>query len=74
MKKLSSVIHELFQNKNTRKAQIFLYVFFVIMPIVIADSAILSGLYRTEEVMQIHTMENEANAIHYTFFNQNQYA
>ena len=40
------------------------------MPIVIADSAILSGLYRTEEVMQIHTMENEANAIHYTFFNQ----
>lgn len=70
MKKLSSVIHELFQNKNTRKAQIFLYVFFVIMPIVIADSAILSGLYRTEEVMQIHTMENEANAIHYTFFNQ----
>ncbi len=70
MKKISSGIHELFQNKSTRKVQIFLYCFFVILPILIVDSFILSGLYHAEEAMQTHTMENEANAIHYTFFNQ----
>ena len=70
MEKLLTKIRELFRNKNTRYVQIILYVFFVILPIFIADSFIITGLYRSEEVAKRHSMENEANAIHYTFFNQ----
>ena len=49
---------------------IVLYIIFVVIPILISDSLILSSIYNTEKTIRKHHLENEANAIHYTFFNQ----
>ena len=40
------------------------------MPILVVDSLFLTGVYRTEMSSKEHLMENEANAINYTFANQ----
>ncbi len=70
MVKLFSGIRSAMRKRDNWKAQIVLYLFFVILPILVADSLIISGLYSSEKASIQHTMENEANAIHYTFFNQ----
>ena len=46
------------------------YIVFVIIPILAVDGIVISGAYRAEKAAREHTMENQANAIEYTFENQ----
>ena len=56
-------------NKSKRSLML-IYTIFVIIPILLIDGLVVSGVYRAEEATQEHLMENEANTINYTFFNQ----
>ena len=47
-----------------------MYIIFVVISIILSDSLILTSIYNTEQTVRRHHLENEANAIHYTFFNQ----
>lgn len=55
---------------NIQNRMMLLYILFVIIPVLITDGVVVTSVYRVESTAQYHTMENEANAIHYTFFNQ----
>ena len=46
------------------------YIVFVIIPILAVDGLVVSGTYRGEKAAREHIMENQANAITYTFENQ----
>ncbi|MCR4566853.1 MAG: histidine kinase [Pseudobutyrivibrio sp.] len=70
MAKRVSLIGRIFGKVHTRRNLILLYVAFVIIPLIIADFLIISGVYRSEKASQEHLMSNEANAVNYTFFNQ----
>lgn len=70
MFKLFSKIKSGLTTNVSRKSMIVLYIIFVVIPILISDSLILSSIYNTEKTIRKHHLENEANAIHYTFFNQ----
>lgn len=58
------------RTNNSKKSLILFYILFIIIPIFFIDGLVISGVYRAEEASQEHMMENEANAINYTFFNQ----
>ena len=60
--------NRIYRIKNRRK-MLVLYFACVIIPIIITDIYVLSALYRAEQSSREHRLENEANAIHYTFFN-----
>ena len=60
--------NRIYRIKNRRK-MLVLYFACVIIPILITDIYVLSALYRAEQSSREHRLENEANAIHYTFFN-----
>ena len=70
MARRGSLIGKIFSKAQTRRNMIFLYVLFVIIPLLIADILIVSGVYRADKATQEHLLGNEANAVHYTFFNQ----
>lgn len=55
---------------KNRKIMLVLYFACVMIPILITDVFVLSSLYRAERTAREHILENEANAIHYTFFNK----
>ncbi len=67
---VSSKFTRFLEKGNTKRRLMFFYITFVILPIIIIDSLVISGVYRSEKDAQRHMMENEANAIKYTFFNQ----
>ncbi len=70
MARRGSLIGKIFSKAQTRRNMIFLYVMFVIIPLLIADILIVSGVYRADKATQEHLLGNEANAVNYTFFNQ----
>ena len=70
MFKLFSKIKGRFNPTVSRRRLIVLYIIFVVIPIILSDSLILTSIYNTEQTVRRHHLENEANAIHYTFFNQ----
>lgn len=55
---------------KNRKIMLVLYFACVMIPILITDIFVLSSLCRVERSARENILENEANAIHYTFFNQ----
>ncbi|WP_028241998.1 sensor histidine kinase [Pseudobutyrivibrio ruminis] len=70
MFKLFSKIKGRFNPTENRRRLVVLYIIFVVIPIILSDSLILTSIYNTEQTVRRHHLENEANAIHYTFFNQ----
>ncbi|SFH78535.1 two-component system, sensor histidine kinase YesM [Pseudobutyrivibrio sp. OR37] len=70
MNKLFSKIKSGLTSNVTRKSMVVLYIIFVVFPILVSDGLILTSIYNTEKTIRRHHLENEANAIHYTFFNQ----
>ena len=66
----SAVFDRFISTANSRRKLLVFYIVFVIMPILVVDSLFLTGVYRTEMSSKEHLMENEANAINYTFANQ----
>ncbi|SDB35099.1 two-component system, sensor histidine kinase YesM [Pseudobutyrivibrio sp. YE44] len=67
---ISSRIGRIIEKTNTKKRLVLFYIVFVIIPIIVSDTLVVSGIYRAEHASQEHIMENEANAINYTFTNQ----
>ncbi len=67
---ISSKFGKIFEKATTKKRLVLLYIFFVIIPIFAIDGLVVSSVYRSEKAAQEHIMENEANAINYTFVNQ----
>lgn len=70
MSGFSSRFTKLLENANTKRRLVLFYVVFVMIPIFVVDSLVISGVFRAEKDASLHMMENEANAINYTFFNQ----
>lgn len=66
----NSKFGRLIEKANTKKRLVLFYIAFVIIPIFAIDGLVISGVYRAEAASQEHMMENEANAVNYTFFNQ----
>lgn len=74
MGRLNSILVGKIDKFNIRKKLVLLYVFCVMVPLLITDSLIFGLVYQSEKESTIHEMENVANAIHYTVFNQADYA
>ncbi len=70
MSRLISKVKKRLDINGTRRKMIVLYIIFVIIPILLSDGFILSSIFNAEKANRQHQMENEANAINYTFFNQ----
>ena len=58
--------NSIYKIKNRRKLLV-LYFACVIIPIVLTDIYVLSQIYKSDKSIREHALENEANAIHYTF-------
>lgn len=68
--KVDSKLGKFFFSSTSKKRLIAFYILFVIIPMIIVDGLVISGAYRAEKIAVEHTMENQANAIKYTFSNQ----
>lgn len=53
-----------------RRKLVLLYVLFVVIPIILTDGFVFTSIVRAERTAHEHQMENEANAVRYTFFSQ----
>ena len=69
MNLISSLFGKIINRASTKKLFIF-YTLFIILPMLLVDGMFVSSAYRYEKTAQEHLLENQANAIHYTFFNQ----
>ena len=67
---ISSKFDKFIEKANTKRKLVLFYIAFIIIPIIVVDTLIISGVYRAESDARWHMMENEANAINFTFFNQ----
>ena len=67
---LFSKLQKGFDINGSRRRLIVFYILFVVIPVIVSDGFILSSIFTAEKTNHQHQLENEANAIHYTFFNQ----
>ena len=70
MTKFDSFFDRYILKTASKRRLIAFYIVFVIIPIIIVDGIVISGAFRSERAAREHTMENQANAINYTFTNQ----
>ncbi|MBR5636212.1 MAG: histidine kinase [Pseudobutyrivibrio sp.] len=70
MTKFDSLFGRFILKTTSKRRLIAFYIVFVIIPIIVVDGIVISGAYRGERAAREHTMENQANAINYTFSNQ----
>ena len=59
-----------FNKLEIKRKMALLYILCVVLPIIISDGFVFKSIYNSEKSSILHQMENEANAINYTFFNQ----
>ena len=59
-----------FNKLEVKRKMALLYILCVVLPIIISDGFVFKSIYNSEKSSILHQMENEANAINYTFFNQ----
>ncbi len=70
MTMLDSFFSRVLSQTTSKRRLIVFNIFFVIIPIIVVDGLVISGFYRSAKTAREHTMENQANAISYTFENQ----
>lgn len=70
MTKFDSLFSKYISKTSSKRRLIAFYIVFVIIPILAVDGIVVSGAYRAELAAREHIMENQANAITYTFENQ----
>lgn len=56
-------------NYKLNKKLLFLYVVCVLLPLIVTDSVVIYIALHTEEVKQQHMMENDVNAVQFSFSN-----
>lgn len=56
-------------NYKLNKKLLFLYVVCVLLPLIVTDSVVIHIALHTEEVKQQHMMENDVNAVQFSFSN-----
>ena len=56
-------------NYKLNKKLLFLYVVCVLLPLIVTDSVVIYIAVHTEEVKQQHMMENDVNAVQFSFSN-----
>ena len=56
-------------NYKLNKQLLFLYVVCVLLPLIVTDSVVIYIALHTEEVKQQHMMENDVNAVQFSFSN-----
>ena len=70
MKYISNWIESKLNCFKIKQKLALIYCLGMILPLLITDGVIIGGLYYTEQRSVKHEMENVANAVHYSFFNE----
>ena len=69
MRKWLGKLERWMNNYKLNKKLLFLYVVCVLLPLIVTDSVVIYIALHTEEVKQQHMMENDVNAVQFSFSN-----